>query len=150
MGSLARWISRSWAIKMHTIIGMRIGKAPRIIATALTWLLSVAGGFPALGQSAKDRGRPVHAKLNTQDRSGGDVSSAGSNIRRATYRALYSKPGLDRYAPMAVPSIHIIFANGNIKLEGAVATEGDKNLAGIVANGAAGAFSVANNLVVDK
>ncbi len=190
-----------------------------IIANVLIGLLSVAGGFPALGQSATDRG-----KVTTHDRSRGDASSGrpdrisrevrhelimlpyygvfdnlayrvegntvtlfgqvtrptlkadaesvvkqiegvervddrievlplspnDDNIRRATYRAIYSRPGLDRYSLMAVPSIHIVVANGNVKLEGAVATEGDKNLAGIMANGVSGVFSVVNNLVVDK
>jgi hyperosmotically inducible protein len=51
---------------------------------------------------------------------------------------------------MAVPSIHIIVANGNVKLEGVVATEGDKNIANITANGVPGVFSVTNNLSVEK
>ncbi len=78
------------------------------------------------------------------------LSPNDDNIRRAVYRTIFSRPGLDRYAMMAVPSIHIIVANGNLKLEGSVANEGDKNLAGITANGVSGVFSVANNLAVDK
>lgn len=78
------------------------------------------------------------------------LSSNDDRIRRALYRAIYSRPGLDRYALMAVPSIHIIVANGNVKLEGVVATEGDKNIANITANGVPGVFSVTNNLSVEK
>ncbi|HYP08667.1 MAG TPA: BON domain-containing protein, partial [Bryobacteraceae bacterium] len=36
--------------------------------------------------------------------------------------------------------------NGNITLEGVVANEGDKNIAGVQANSVSGAFSVTNNL----
>jgi hyperosmotically inducible periplasmic protein len=50
----------------------------------------------------------------------------------------------------AVPPIHIIVKNGNITLEGVVANEGDKNMAGLAANGVAGAFSVENNLRVEE
>jgi len=71
-------------------------------------------------------------------------------LRLATYRAIYSKAPLQRYSLRAVPPIHIIVKNGNVTLEGAVANEGDKNIAGIAANGVAGVFSVKNNLVVTK
>ena len=78
------------------------------------------------------------------------VSSHDDRIRIATYRAIFSRPGLDRYGLRAVPPIHIIVKNGNVSLEGVVANEGDKNIAGIVANGVSGVFSVTNNLKVDE
>lgn len=78
------------------------------------------------------------------------LSSNDDRLRMALYRAIYSRPGLDRYALMAVPPIHIIVANGNVSLEGYVASEMDKNLANVTANGVSGVFSVTNNLVVDK
>jgi len=71
-------------------------------------------------------------------------------LRVALYRAIYSRPGLDRYALMAVPSIHIIVADGNVTLEGSVASEADRNVANITANGVSGTFSVTNNLTVEK
>jgi hyperosmotically inducible protein len=71
-------------------------------------------------------------------------------LRLATYRAIYGRTGLDRYAVRAVPPIHIIVKNGNITLEGVVATEMDKNLAGMAANGVSGAFGVTNNLRVEQ
>jgi hyperosmotically inducible protein len=71
-------------------------------------------------------------------------------IRVATFRAIYSKPGLDRYGLLAVPSIHIIVKNGEVTLAGVVATEMDKNLAGMMANGVSGVFKVTNNLRVEK
>jgi|SRR5579864_7382374 len=78
------------------------------------------------------------------------LSPNDERIRRATYRAIYGQTGLDRYALQAVPPIHIIVKNGNVTLEGVVANEGDKNLAGIRANGVSGVFSVKNNLRVEK
>jgi hyperosmotically inducible protein len=77
------------------------------------------------------------------------LSSMDDGIRIATYRAIFGKPGLDRYAMQAVPPIHIVVANGKVTLEGVVATEGDKNQAGIYANTVSGVFSVTNNLRVE-
>src|ERR1017187_907214 len=77
-------------------------------------------------------------------------SPIDDGIRRAEYGAIYGHPGLDRYAMQAVPPIHIIVANGKVTLEGVVATQSDKDLAGIRANGVSGVFSVANNLRLDS
>jgi hyperosmotically inducible protein len=49
----------------------------------------------------------------------------------------------------SVPPIHIIVKNGNVTLDGVVANEADKNIAGIQANSVSGVFSV-NNLRVEK
>jgi hyperosmotically inducible protein len=78
------------------------------------------------------------------------LSPNDDRIRRAVYRAVYSRPGLDRYALQAVPPIHIIVKNGNVTLVGVVASEMDKNLANIAANGVPGVFSVTNKLRVEK
>ncbi len=78
------------------------------------------------------------------------LSPMDDRIRQATYRAIYSKPQLQMYSMRAVPPIHIIVKNGNVTLEGAVANQGDKNIAGIAANGVSGVFKVTNNLVVEK
>jgi hyperosmotically inducible protein len=77
------------------------------------------------------------------------LSSMDDGIRIATYRTIFGKPGLDRYAMQAVPPIHIVVANGKVTLEGVAATEADKNLAGIYANTVSGVFSVTNNLHVE-
>jgi len=77
-------------------------------------------------------------------------SPSDDRIRIAVYRAVYGQTGLDRYALQAVPPIHIIVKNGNVALEGVVANDGDKNLAGIRANGVSGVFKVTNNLRVEK
>lgn len=78
------------------------------------------------------------------------LSPNDDNIRMAVYRAIYGQTALNRYALRAIPTIHIIVNNGNVTLEGAVATEADKNMAGIQANGVSGVFSVKNNLIVSK
>jgi osmotically-inducible protein OsmY len=78
------------------------------------------------------------------------ASPMDDRIRLAVYRAVYGQTGLDRYALQAVPPIHIIVKNGNVTLEGTVANDGDKNLAGIRANGVSGVFKVTNNLRVEK
>jgi hyperosmotically inducible protein len=64
------------------------------------------------------------------------------------YRAIFSEPGLSRYAESAVPSIHIIVKNGNVTLVGVVDSEADKNLANIRASSVPNVFSVKNELVV--
>jgi hyperosmotically inducible protein len=78
------------------------------------------------------------------------LSPNDDRIRIAAYRAIYGDPALStRYGFRALPSIHIIVKNGNIRLEGVVANEGDKNIAGIRANGVHGAFAVENDLRVE-
>jgi hyperosmotically inducible protein len=78
------------------------------------------------------------------------LSPNDERIRVAVYRAVYGHSNLNRYALQAVPPIHIIVKNGNVALEGVVANEADKNVAGIQANSVAGVFSVTNNLRVEK
>jgi hyperosmotically inducible protein len=78
------------------------------------------------------------------------TSPNDDRLRMALYRAIYGHTALNRYALSAVPSIHIIVKNGNVTLEGVVANEADKNIAGIQANGVSGVFSVKNNLKVEK
>jgi hyperosmotically inducible protein len=78
------------------------------------------------------------------------LSPNDEQIRRAAYRAIFSKPPLQRYQMGVISPIHIIVKNGNITLVGAVNTESDKDIAGIAANGVSGAFKVTNNLVVQK
>jgi hyperosmotically inducible protein len=76
------------------------------------------------------------------------LSPFDNRIRFAEYRAIFGYGSLYRYAMGALPSIHIIVDNGHVTLEGVVANQGDKNIAGIRANGVPGVFSVTNNLLV--
>lgn len=78
------------------------------------------------------------------------LSPNDDRIRLAVFNAIYRHPALNRYALRAVPPIHIIVKNGHVTLEGNVANEGDRNIAGIRANGVKGVFSVTNNLVIDR
>jgi hyperosmotically inducible protein len=78
------------------------------------------------------------------------LSPNDDSIRRGVYRAIYGDPMLStRYGYQALPSIHIIVKNGNVRLEGVVANEMDRNVAGIRANGVSGAFHVENDLKVE-
>ena len=77
------------------------------------------------------------------------LSPNDDRLRIAVYRAIYGQTALQRYSLRSVPPIHIIVRNGNVTLEGVVASEGDKNIANIQANGVSGVFSVKNNLRVE-
>jgi len=78
------------------------------------------------------------------------LSPNDDNIRRGVYRAIYGDANLaTRYGFQALPSIHIIVKNGNVRLEGVVSNEMDKNIAGIKANQVPGAFKVENDLRVE-
>ena len=78
------------------------------------------------------------------------VSPNDDHIRMAEFRAIYGDPALSRYALGAVPPIHIIVKNGHVDLVGVVATQMDKQIAGIRANSVPGVFSVSNDLVVEE
>jgi hyperosmotically inducible protein len=78
------------------------------------------------------------------------LSPSDDRIRAAVYRAVYSQAPLQRYQLNTIAPIHIIVKNGNVTLEGVVANQGDKNIAGIAANGVSGAFKVVNNLAVEN
>jgi hyperosmotically inducible periplasmic protein len=78
------------------------------------------------------------------------TSPFDDQIRRAEFRVIYSSEPLQMYAVRSVPPIHIIVDNGHVTLEGSVATEADKDLAGLRANTVPNVFSVTNNLRVDN
>jgi hyperosmotically inducible protein len=78
------------------------------------------------------------------------VSPNDDRLRRQLYRSIYGFPSLQRYALGVQKPIRIIVKNGHVTLEGVVDNDGDKNVAGIRANGVHGVFSVTNNLRVVK
>jgi len=78
------------------------------------------------------------------------LSSFDNQIRVRTYRAVFGKASLYRYALGANPSIHIVVNHGNVTLEGIVSNEADSRIANIAANGVPGVFSVTNNLRTEK
>jgi osmotically-inducible protein OsmY len=57
--------------------------------------------------------------------------------------------GITNDPPIGFHPIHIIVKNGNIILEGVVLNEGDRTIAGIVANQVPEAFTVENELRVE-
>jgi BON domain-containing protein len=75
-------------------------------------------------------------------------SPMDDGIRRSMYRAIYGYPALQRYSHVPQKPIRIIVKGGHVTLEGVVDSEGDKNIAGIRANGVPNVFSVTNNLQV--
>jgi hyperosmotically inducible protein len=78
------------------------------------------------------------------------VSPLDDGIRRAEYRSIYGDPSLQRYAMGSVPPIHIIVKGGHVTLVGWVASEMDKDVAGIRAKSVPDVFSVENDLMVES
>jgi len=77
------------------------------------------------------------------------LSPDDDRIRIAVYRAIYGAPSLSsRYGFSASPAIRIIVKNGVVRLEGVVANQADRTIAGMRANGVFGAFEVENDLKV--
>ena len=69
------------------------------------------------------------------------LSPADDDLRLGLYRAIYGHTALQTLAIRAVPPIHIIVEKGSVTLEGVVANQMQKNLAGVQANGVPGVFS---------
>jgi hyperosmotically inducible protein len=77
-------------------------------------------------------------------------SSDDDRIRLQVARAIFNDDGLFRYSMGSVPPIHIVVKGGRVALEGVVNTQGDKDRAGLRANGVPGVFEVTNNLKVQQ
>jgi hyperosmotically inducible protein len=77
-------------------------------------------------------------------------SPMDDGLRLQLYRAIYGYPALEKYAMGVQKPIRIIVKNGHVTLEGVVDNDGDKNFAGLRANGVPGIFSVTNNLRVES
>jgi len=77
-------------------------------------------------------------------------SPMDQRLRQQVARAIFAYPPLTRYAAGPLPSIHIVVDSGHVTLSGVVATDGDKQMAGLRANGAGLSFGpVVNNLEVE-
>ncbi len=76
------------------------------------------------------------------------LSPMDDSIRLATYRAIFSRPGFENYANLAVSPIRIIVKNGVVTLEGVVATQLDRQMAEMAARSVPLTFGVNNNLTV--
>src|SRR6266508_3074071 len=79
------------------------------------------------------------------------LSPHDDRLRVALYRTIYGwNSPLFRYAPQAVPPIHIVVDRGRATLKGIVASRGDANLAYIRARGVPGLFDVKSELQVES
>ena len=78
------------------------------------------------------------------------VSIFDDRIRISALRAIYRDPVLSRYAIDPARPIRIVVDHGHLGLYGTVASTLDKQVAGIRASQAFGAFTVQNNLQVEK
>lgn len=76
------------------------------------------------------------------------VSPNDWRIRRDLYQAIYGYPALNKYAINPAKPIRIVVVNGHAVLTGVVDSTGDKQMAGLRANGVPGVFSVENDLQV--
>ena len=78
------------------------------------------------------------------------LSPNDDRLRLQVARAIFRDPSFTRYALSAVPSIHIIVDNGHVTLTGVVATDMEKQIAGMRASSAGLSFGpVTNNLQVE-
>lgn len=79
------------------------------------------------------------------------LSNFDDDIRRSIVREFDRRGGsIYRYIQGVNPSMRIIVKNGNVSLEGYVASRGDANLARILANGVFGVFKVTDNLMLEN
>ena len=79
------------------------------------------------------------------------LSPQDDRLRALVARAIYGNANFTRYAIEPLPPIHIIVENGHVRLEGVVANEFDKDLAGVRAGSAGLSFGpVVNNLQVEQ
>ncbi len=76
------------------------------------------------------------------------LSETDDSIRLAAYRAIFSRPGFEKYADQAISPIRIIVKGGNITLDGVVGTELDRVMAETAARSVSFAFSVTDNLTI--
>jgi hyperosmotically inducible protein len=77
-------------------------------------------------------------------------SGFDDQLRLQIARAIYRDPFFVQYAHQALPPIHIIVKNGNVTLEGVVATSLDRAKAEMAARTAGLSFGVVDNLRVER
>lgn len=77
------------------------------------------------------------------------LSSFDDGLRLQIARAIYGDPLFVQYRNLALPPIHIVVDNGRVTLTGVVATDMEKQIAGLRANSSLSFGAVVNNLVVE-
>jgi hyperosmotically inducible periplasmic protein len=79
------------------------------------------------------------------------LSPDDERLRQVVARAIYADPSMTKYAIQAMKPIHIIVENGHVTLDGVVATNFDKQIAGTRASSVGLSFGpVINNLQVEN
>jgi osmotically-inducible protein OsmY len=78
------------------------------------------------------------------------LSTFDDRLRLQVARAIYRDPYFARYAIVALPPIHIIVKDGNVTLEGVVASNMDRIKAEMATRLAGLSFSVVDNLQVES
>ena len=77
------------------------------------------------------------------------LSPFDDNVRLRAYAAIFAYPALSRYAINARPPIRILVKNGDVTLDGVVATELDSKLIEMRVRSLGGIFQVTNRLKVE-
>ena len=78
------------------------------------------------------------------------LSSMDDRLRLQVASAIYRDPILSGYGIAAVPAIHIIVENGHVTLTGTVASDMEKQIAGMRAASGLSFGPITNNLVVEN
>jgi hyperosmotically inducible protein len=78
------------------------------------------------------------------------LSPGDERLRIRVARLIYADPTMTRYAIDPIKPIHVIVENGHVTLNGIVATDFDKQIAGTRASGAMSFGQVVNNLQVEN
>jgi hyperosmotically inducible protein len=78
------------------------------------------------------------------------TSQYDDRLRLAIARAIYNDPYFIHYADQALPPIHVVVKNGNVTLEGVVASQLDRTKAEADARLAATFFNFTDNLRVES
>jgi hyperosmotically inducible protein len=78
------------------------------------------------------------------------TSEYDDSLRLAIARAVYNDPFFTRYGNQALPPVHIIVKNGNVTLEGVVATALDRTKAETDPRLAATYFNLTDNLRIER
>ena len=76
------------------------------------------------------------------------LSPMDDSLRLMAYKAIYSRPGFEKYGIQAIKPIRIIVKNGHITLMGVVGSEFDKVQAEMAARSVPFAFSIKNELAI--
>ena len=79
------------------------------------------------------------------------LSPNDERLRQRVARAIYADPSMTKYAIQAMKPIHVIAENGHVTLDGVVATDFDKQIAGTRVASVGMSFGpIVNNLQVEN